>query len=226
MTWFLSFYRSAINKKAVMAVTGIALFGFVFGHMLGNLKFFLGREEFQAYADELRALGYPLFPHGSLLWIVRGGLLAAVALHVHAATTLWLQARQARPQNYSRRELVQLDYAARTMRWGGALILLYVVYHLLHLTWGNAHPDFRADDVYHNVLAGFSVPWVAAVYIVANAILGFHLYHGLWSLFQSLGWNHPRYNPWRRAFAVVFSLVVAAGFISVPVAVLAGLVRG
>jgi succinate dehydrogenase cytochrome b subunit len=225
MTWFFSLYRSPVGKKAVMAVTGIALFGFVLGHMVGNLKFFLGPQEFQAYADGLRSLGYPLFPHGSLLWIARCGLLVAVALHVHAATTLWLHARRARPRDYSRRELVQLDYAARTMRWGGVIILLYVVYHLLHLTWGTVHPDFRPDDVYHNVLAGFRVPWVAAVYVVANVILGFHLYHGLWSLFQSLGWNHSRYNPWRRAFAVVFSLVVAAGFIAIPVAVLAGWVR-
>lgn len=224
MNWFLSFYRSAVGKKAVMAATGILLFGFVFGHMVGNLKFFLGPAEFQDYADGLRSLGYPIFPHESLLWIVRLGLLAAVGLHVHAAVTLWLQARRARPEDYSQRELVQLDYAARTMRWGGLIVLSYVVYHLMHLTWGNAHSDFRPHDIYHNVLAGFQVPWIAGVYIVANLVLGFHLYHGLWSLFQSLGWNHPRYNPWRRAFAVIFSVVVTAGFLSVPLAVVTGLV--
>lgn len=225
MNWFLSFYRSAVGKKAAMAVTGLMLFGFVLGHMVGNLKFFLGPREYQAYADGLRALGYPLAPHGSLLWIARLGLLAAVALHIHAATTLWLQARKARPQDYSRREVVQLDYAARTMRYGGVIVLLYVVYHLLHLTWGSVHPDFRPHDVYHNVLAGFRVPWVALVYVAANVVLGFHLYHGLWSLFQSLGWNHPRYNRWRRTFAVVFSILVTLGFVSVPLAVLTGLVR-
>ncbi len=225
MSWFLSLYRSAVGKKAVMAGSGILLFGFVAGHMVGNLKFFLGREEFQAYADGLRTLGYPLFPHGSLLWIARIGLLAAIGLHIHAALTLWRQARRARPEEYDRREAVQLDYAARTMRYGGVILFLYIVYHLSHLTWGSTHPDFRADDVYHNVLAGFQVPWVAAVYIVANLILGFHLYHGLWSLFQSLGWNHPRYNPWRRTFAVTFAVVVAAGFVSVPLAVLTGMVK-
>jgi succinate dehydrogenase / fumarate reductase cytochrome b subunit len=222
MTWFRSIYRSAVGKKATMAATGLLLFGFVAGHMVGNLKFFLGPAEFQAYADGLRSLGYPLFPHGSLLWIARLALLGAVGLHVHAAATLWREARRARPRDYSRREAVQLDYAARTMRWGGVILLLYVVYHLLHLTSGDAHPDFREHDVYHNVAAGFEVPWVAAVYVAANLVLGFHLYHGLWSLFQSLGWNHPRYNPWRRAFAVAFAVLVAAGFIAVPVAVVAG----
>jgi succinate dehydrogenase cytochrome b subunit len=225
MNWFLSIYRSPVGKKAVMAVTGILLFGFVLGHMLGNLKIFLGQAEYQAYADGLRTLGAPLFPHGSLLWIVRLVLLAAVALHIHAALTLWLLAKRARPRDYSRREVVQLDYAARTMRYGGVILLLYVIYHLMDLTWGTVHPGFAEHDVYHNVIGSFSVPWVAGVYIVANAVLGFHLYHGLWSLFQSLGWNHPRYNPWRRACAVVFSLFVSLGFIAVPVAVLTGLVR-
>lgn len=224
MNWFGDVYRSTLGKKAVMAVTGIILFGFVLGHMAGNLKVFQGAEHFNAYAEGLRALGEPIVPHGGLLWIVRLVLLASVVLHITSATQLTLLNRRARPQDYDRRTAVQLDYASRTMRWGGVIIALYVVYHLMHLTWGNAHPDFISGDVYHNVIRGFSVWWVALVYVVVNVILGFHLYHGLWSLFQSLGWSHPRYNPWRRTFAVVFSVVVTVGFISVPLAVLSGLV--
>lgn len=226
MNWFMSFYRAALGKKVVMAVTGIVLFGFVVGHMAGNLKVFEGPAKFNAYAEFLREMGTPLIPHGGLLWIARLVLLGCVGLHIHAAVSLVLLARRARPQDYDRREVVQLDYAARTMRWGGLIIALYVLYHLLQLTWGwgAVHPDFVPGDVYHNVVAAFSVPWIALTYVVANLVLGFHLYHGLWSMFQSLGWNHPRYNPWRRAFATAFAVIVTAGFIAVPVAVLTGLV--
>jgi len=229
MNWFMSFYRSAVGKKVVMAITGLVLFGFVLGHMVGNLKVFQGAESFNAYAGFLRDVGYPLVPHGALLWVARLALLAAVGLHIHAATSLVLLARRARPEPYDLRRVVQLDYAARTMRWGGVLIFLYVVYHLLHLTWGTVHPDFMPADAaghhaYHNLVAGLANPLVAGVYILANLVLGFHLYHGLWSLFQSLGWNHPRYNRWRRAFAVVFAVVVSLGFLTVPVAVLSGIV--
>lgn len=225
MSWFGSFYRSAIGKKAVMAVTGLILFGFVLGHMAGNLKAFLGAGAFNHYAEWLRSVGEPAVPHGGLLWVARAVLLVAVVLHIHAATTLTLAARRARPVSYARREAVQVDYAARTMRWGGVILLLYVIYHLLHFTFGSAHPDFVPGDPYHNLVTAFRVPWVVAVYVAANLVLGFHLYHGLWSLFQSLGWNHPRYNRWRRGFAVLFAIVVTAGFVAVPLAVAAGVVR-
>jgi succinate dehydrogenase / fumarate reductase cytochrome b subunit len=227
MTWFGSFYKTAVGKKAVMAVTGIVLFGFVVGHMAGNLKAFAGAEAFDHYAEALRTLGAPIAPPGVLLWVVRVALLAAVGLHIHAATSLVLMARRARPADYTRRERVQLDYAARTMRWGGVILLLYVVYHLLHLTFGTVHPDFQPPDAaghhaYRNLVVGLSHPVVAGFYVLASLVLGCHLYHGLWSMFQSLGWNHPRYNHWRRAFAVAFALAVAAGFVAVPVAVLLG----
>jgi succinate dehydrogenase / fumarate reductase cytochrome b subunit len=230
MTWFGSFYQTAVGKKAVMAVTGIALFGFVVGHMAGNLKAFAGEEAFDHYAEALRTLGAPIAPPGALLWLARIGLLAAVGLHIHAATSLVLAARRARPVDYTRRERVQLDYAARTMRWGGVILLLYVVYHLLHLTFGTVHPDFQPPDAaghhaFHNLVVGLSEPVVAGFYVLASVTLGFHLYHGLWSMFQSLGWNYPRYNPWRRAFAVVFALAVAAGFLAVPAAVQLGVIR-
>lgn len=223
----LSFYRSDIGKKAVMAVTGVMLFGFVLGHMFGNLKIYLGAESLNHYAEWLREMGSPLLPHGGLLWIARVVMLAAVGLHVLSAVLLWRKSRRARPQDYAERDTVEATYASRTVRWGGVIIGLFVFYHLAHFTFGPdwAHPDFIVGDVYHNVVAGFQVWWVSAFYILANLALGLHLYHGLWSMFQSLGWYVPG-NPhdWRRRFAQVFALVIAAGNISFPLAVLSGLV--
>lgn len=222
MNWFVSFYKSSLGKKVVMAVTGLVLFGFVLGHMVGNLKAFQGPDKINDYAHWLREVGYPALPHGGFLWIARLVLLLSVGLHILAAVQLTRQNWRARPEAYNRRRGVQLDYASRTMRWSGVLVGLYVVYHLMHFTWGNAHPDFHPENVYQNLVTGFQVTPVAAVYIVANLLLGMHLYHGLWSLFQSMGWNHPRFNPWRRTFAVTFAVLVTLGFVSVPVAVLAG----
>lgn len=224
MSWIGDFWRSTLGKKAVMAVSGIVLFGYVLLHMLGNLKLYLGPESLNHYAEWLREVGVPLLPHEGALWIVRGVLLAAVVAHVWAAWHVSRASWRARPRSYEKVDRVQLDYAARTMRWGGVIILLFVVYHLLHFTTGQAHADFVSGDVYHNVVAGFSVPWVSAIYIVANLLLGLHLYHGLWSMFQSLGWSHPTFNPWRRKFAVAFAVVVTVGNVSFPLAVLTGLV--
>jgi succinate dehydrogenase / fumarate reductase cytochrome b subunit len=223
----LSFYRSDVGKKAVMAVTGIMFFGFVLGHMFGNLKLYLGAEALNHYAEWLRELGSPLLPHGWLLWIARIVLLGAVALHILSATQLTLKNRRARSRDFSGRDTVQATYASRTMLWGGVIIALFVFYHLAHFTWGPswAHPSFVPGEVYQNVVSGFRVPWVSAFYIVANLALGLHLYHGLWSMFQSLGWyaaDSPR--DWRRRFAQVFALVIVAGNISFPIAVLSGLV--
>jgi succinate dehydrogenase / fumarate reductase cytochrome b subunit len=223
MSWFSSFYRSALGKKAVMALTGLVFWGFVLGHMAGNLKLFLGAEAINHYAEWLREMGQPLLPRGGLLWIVRAVLVASLALHVHAALALTLINRRARPQDYSRHDMQQASLAARTMRWSGVALLLFVVYHLMHFTVGNVHPDFVPGDVHHNLAVAFSSGLIAAIYIVAMVLLGMHLVHGLWSLFQSLGWNHPRYNPWRRVFAVVFALVIALGFIAVPASIALGL---
>jgi succinate dehydrogenase / fumarate reductase cytochrome b subunit len=216
--------RSAVVKKAVMAVTGLILFGWIFAHMAGNLKVFFGRESFNHYAEFLREVGSPVIPSTGLLWVSRVVLLAAVALHIWAATSLTLQNRRARPLGYRQLRPVELDYAARTMRVSGYLLAVYIVYHLMHLTFGNVHESFVATDPYANVVVGFQALPVAAVYIFANLLLGLHLYHGLWSFFQSLGWSHPYFNFWRRRFAVGFAVVVTLGFISVPLAVLAGLV--
>jgi succinate dehydrogenase / fumarate reductase cytochrome b subunit len=215
---------SSIAKKAIMAVTGLLLFGWIVGHMTGNLKVFQGAEKFNAYAEFLREMGAPLFPESGVLWLVRGALTLALVLHVWSATSLTLINRRARDKDYETRKGVQLDYAARTMRWSGYLIAFYIIYHLMHLTWGNVHHDFVAGNPYANLVSGFQVLPVALIYIAANLLLGMHLYHGLWSMFQSLGLNHPTYNLWRRYFAVTFAVVVSLGFISVPVAVLTGLV--
>ena len=233
MSWILDFYRSAMGKKAVMAVTGVMLFGFVFGHMVGNLKLYQGTYEagphegsykIDVYAEGLRELGAPVLGHGQALWIARLGLLAAVLIHIHAATSLTLLSRRARPVAYAETAPQAATYASRTMRWGGVILLLFVVYHLMHLTFGNVHPEFEPGRVYENVVRGFRNPWASGSYVVAQVALGFHLYHGLWSLFQSLGWNGPRLNVFRRQFAAAFALLISVANISFPVAVLTGLV--
>ncbi len=224
MTWLREITASAVGKKAAMAVSGIVLFGYVLLHMLGNLKLYEGPQKLNDYAGFLREAGAPLVPPEGLLWLVRAVLLLAVVVHVWAAWSLTRASRAARPERYQKREAVVMSYAARTMRWGGVVLLLFVVYHLLHLTTGTAHQDFVPGDVYHNVVAGFRVWWVALVYVAAQAALGFHLYHGLWSMFQSLGWNHPRYNPWRKRFAQVFAWTITLGNVSFPLAVLTGVI--
>jgi succinate dehydrogenase / fumarate reductase cytochrome b subunit len=225
MAWFPDLYRSAVGKKAVMAATGIVLFGFVLGHLIGNLKLYLGPEAINTYADFLRRAGEPVLPAGVLLWSVRLVLILSVLLHVDAAWRLTRMSRAARPRRYLAPTRIHTAYASRTMRWGGVIILLFVIYHLLHFTWGAVHPSFVAGDVYHNVVTGFQVWWVAAFYIAAQVALGFHLYHGLWSLFQSLGWNHPRFNLWRDGFAHAFAWIITLGNVSFPLAVLGGLIR-
>ena len=230
MSWFTDLYRSAVGKKAVMAVTGIILFGFVVVHMIGNLKLyergeFHGVRYLDAYGYFLRHMGEPLVPAYTLLWIVRSILIVAVVLHIWAAWQVTRISQAARPRDYVSRPKIHTTYAARTMRWGGVIILLFVIYHLLHFTTGTVHPDFQEGNVYHNVVTGFSVWYVSLFYIVAQVALGFHLYHGLWSMFQSLGWNHPRYNRWRNGFAHAFAWIITLGNISFPVAVLAGWVR-
>lgn len=226
MRWIVELYRSSLGKKWVMALSGAILFGFVFVHMAGNLKVYQGAEKFNAYAEGLRTVGEPFFGHGWLLWLARSVLLLAVVLHIHAAWSTSRQSWAARKLRYKRREAVQMTYAERTMRYGGVIIALFVLYHLAHFTWGwrAVHPDFRAGDPYHNFVAGFSVWWVALIYLVAQVFLGFHLYHGLWSMFQSVGWTPRTSRDWRRPFAATFALVIVLGNVSFPLAVLGGVI--
>jgi succinate dehydrogenase / fumarate reductase cytochrome b subunit len=225
MSWIVSFYRSSIGKKAVMAVTGAFLFGWILLHMLGNLKVYLGPEHYNEYAQFLITMGAPLLPNKTALILVRTLLLIAVFFHIDSAVRLTLMNQAARPVGYRQRQYPAASYASRTMRWGGVIIFLFVFYHLGHLTFGKFHPDFVENDVYHNFVAGFRVWWASAIYIVANLALGLHLYHGLWSMFNSLGLNHPKFESAKRIFATAFALIITLGNISFPVAVLIGVVR-
>jgi succinate dehydrogenase / fumarate reductase cytochrome b subunit len=219
------FYRSAVGKKAIMAVTGMVLFLYVLVHMLGNLKLFQGAEKLNQYAQWLREVGAPAVPHTGTLWIVRVILLVAFALHVVATIQLTRMNMRARQTRYQVYRPVAAGLASWTMRWTGVLILLFVIFHLLDLTWGTIHPDFEHGNVYHNVVVSLGTWWIAAVYITAQLALGLHLYHGLWSMFQSLGWSHPRLNPWRRPAATTFAVVITAGNILIPIVILLGWVR-
>jgi succinate dehydrogenase cytochrome b subunit len=212
------FFRSSIGKKVVMAASGAVLFGFVIGHMLGNLQVYLGPAVFNGYAEKLRGLP-------ALLWAARLGLLVAVAAHMASAYSLTRTSRAARPVGYRQRENRESTYASRTMRWGGVILLLFVVYHLMHFTFGNAHPDFVPGDVFHNFVVGFQSPVVSGFYIAAMVALGLHLYHGVWSMMQTLGLSHPRYDSFRHGFAALVAVVVVVGNVSFPLAVLAGFIH-
>ena len=225
MTWFGNFYRSAVGKKAVMAVTGVILFGWIFLHMVGNLKVYFGPEHFNEYARFLKTMFAPLVPESGMLWLSRIILLVAVVLHIHAAYALTMMNLEARPLAYRDRAFVKGTYAARTMRWGGVIILLFVIYHILHFTTGQAHHDFVPGDVYRNFVTGFRIWWVSAIYIVANLALGLHLYHGVWSMFSSVGMTNPKYETWRRNFATAFAVVITAANVAFPLMVLAGRVK-
>jgi succinate dehydrogenase / fumarate reductase cytochrome b subunit len=219
------FYEAPIGKKVVMAVTGVILFGYVVGHLLGNLQIY------SADRDQLNR--YAAFLHdpsrASLLWGVRILLLAAVAMHIVASLQLWKLKRAARPIGYVKKDDVPSAYAARTMMWSGPIIAAFVVFHVLHLTVGSVPPlqelSPNQPDVRANVIAGFQHPAVAGFYIVAMLMLCLHLYHGLWSMFQSVGLSHPRYTPGLKRFAAICAILIAAGNISIPIAVMTGLLQ-
>ena len=214
------FLESSVGKKVVMALTGIVLFGFVTGHMLGNLQAYMGAEPMNHYAAFLQGM-----LHGGGIWIARATLLASAALHTWAAASLTLANRAARPVGYRALQAQASTWASRTMRWTGVILAAFIVYHILHLTTGQLHPDFVKHDAYRNFVKGFQAPLAAAFYIVAQVCLGFHLWHGIWSLTQTLGWAHPRYDAFRRRFAMGMAVLVAGVNISFPVAVLTGLIH-
>src|SRR5271170_5600257 len=215
-----TFWGSTNGKKAVMAVTGAILFGFIIGHLAGNLQIFEGREKLNAYGHFLHSIG-------ELLWPVRIVLIVSVALHILATVQLALLKKRARPVGYSRREAIASSYASRTMYWSGPIVLAFVIFHLLQFTAGYIHPgsEFIEGDVYHNVVAGFQVWWVSVWYIFAVSLLGLHLRHGIWSMFQSVGLNHPRYTPLLKKAAIWIAVVIVLGYISIPISVLLGLVK-
>ncbi|MCK2241800.1 MULTISPECIES: succinate dehydrogenase cytochrome b subunit [unclassified Crossiella] len=215
---------SSVILKAVMAVTGLALFGFVVAHMVGNLKIFFGAESFDSYARFLRTVGEPLIPERGLLWIMRIGLLVAVFAHIIAATMLARRARRARPVRYHHRSKVQGSYAARTMRWGGVIIALFVLYHLMDLTLLWLNPHGVHGEAYNNVTSDFQRWPVVLVYTLAVLTLGFHLRHGVWSALRSLGRGRARTEARLRLIALTVAVLICAGYLSVPFAVLTGLV--
>jgi succinate dehydrogenase / fumarate reductase, cytochrome b subunit len=222
--WAVDFYRSAVGKKYVMAITGIILMGYVLAHMIGNLKLYQGADDINKYAEFLRAFGDPILPYEGFLWVFRAALLLAVGLHIHASFSLTQMNRRSRTKRYaSKRDFIAADFAARTMRWTGVIVLLFIVFHIADLTYGATGAVFEYGSVYENVVRSFSRVPVAVFYVVANLALGFHLYHGAWSLFQSLGLNNRRFNAWRRYFAVGFAALVTVGNISFPIAVQLGI---
>ena len=221
--WPIAFYRSAVGKKWVMALTGIMLMGYVFFHMIGNLKMYQGAHALNVYGEFLREILYPFFPRTFTLWLLRIGLIAAFVFHIHAAYSLTRVNRRANAGGYATtRDYQVANFASRSMRWTGTIILLYLFFHLADLTWGWLNPDFVRGDVYRNVQASLGNAPVAAVYVVANIALGIHLFHGSWSMFQSLGLNNPKYNSWRRSFAIGFAGIVTLGNLSFPLAVVSG----
>ncbi|HWB12746.1 MAG TPA: succinate dehydrogenase cytochrome b subunit [Pirellulales bacterium] len=213
-----AFYRATVGKKAVMAVSGSVLFVFVITHLAGNLQVFLGSEKFNAYAALLR--GMP-----GLLWSARAGLAVALVVHVIASMQLVLINRRARPVAYAVKRDIETNYAARTMAISGPLVLVYVIYHLAMFTFLVTGPGYSHSDVYRNVVLAFQMPAISGIYIAAMLLLGLHLYHGVWSMLHTLGISSRRYRWLRRGLAPAVAIAVTAGYISIPLAVLAGIVE-
>lgn len=227
MVGALTLYQTFIGKKVIMAVTGLVLFGYTFLHMYGNLHVFEGREHFNEYAEWLRVMGAPVLSPGVGLWLVRLILIASIVGHVWAAWQVTKQDWDGRPIQYGQKKMIAATYAARTMRWGGVILALFIIYHVLHFTTGTLYVEaaFSRTDVYGNVVNGFRNPIVSLVYIVSMIALGLHLYHGVWSMSQTLGWRNALNNGFWRGFATVMAIVIAGGNIAIPLAVLAGIVR-
>src|SRR5918995_2278346 len=215
--WLL--WDSSVGKKVIMAITGLIMVAYLITHVLANLLVFQGPSFINAYSAFLHGTG-------GALWAARLVLLAALVLHIVAAVQLAGRRFEARPVGYAGGRDPQVStWASRTIRWGGALILIFLVYHILHFTIGTAHSDFIEGDPYHNVAAGFQDPVVVGLYLVAMAAVGLHLYHGVWSSGRSLGMSPPSPKPFRRTVALMLALVIWLGFTVIPIAVYAGVVR-
>lgn len=212
------FWTATVGKKIVMAVSGAVLFLFVIGHLLGNLQVFMGARRFNDYAAFLRV-------EPALLWTVRAVLLVMLLLHIWASVKLALLNKlEARPARYVKKKNIGSTYASRTMYWSGPIIAAFVIYHLMQFTWGVGGTPLEEGRAYENLVAGFRVIPISIFYVVAMALLMLHLYHGVWSMFQTLGANHPRYTPMLRLFAKTVAILLFAGFSAIPLAVIAGIV--
>ena len=215
---------NSVAKKAIMAVSGIIMVLYLIVHMIGNLKAFSGAEAFNSYSGWIRTVGNPALPGETVLWIIRLVLLAAVVAHFWAAISLWRQAKRARPNGYVTKKAVAQSYASRTMRWGGVIVGLFIVYHILDLTLGVANPEGHDSTPYDRLVASFSNPIATAVYVIALILLGMHLRHGIWSATQTLGQSNKRREKTVNLFALVFSVVLIGGFLLIPFSVLFGIV--
>lgn len=215
----LTLYQSTIGKKYVVAITGAVLFAFTIGHMLGNLQIYLpnAEEALMAYAKLLHA-------SDELLWAVRIALLICLVLHVATIAQLYNINRAARPQAYVKKTPTISSFASRTMYFSGPILFFFILYHLSHFTTGATHPNFVEMNPYHNMVAGFRQPLASLFYIIAMGMLGLHLTHGVWSMFQTVGLGHPRYRAILRSFATTAAAVISLGNISIPLCVLLGII--
>ena len=217
----VSFWQSTNGKKVIMALTGVMMFLFVIGHLLGNLLVFAGRAQINAYAQFLHF-------DDSLLWIVRTILIIAATMHVVVTIQLALRNKEARPIGYLHKKAINSSYASRTMYWSGPIVLTFIIFHLLQFTAGYIHPETRfiPNDVYHNLVTGFRVWWVSAWYVFAICLLGLHLRHGLWSMLQSVGLAHSlRKEQALKRVALTISILIVFGYISIPISILLGFLR-
>jgi succinate dehydrogenase / fumarate reductase, cytochrome b subunit len=223
--FLVELYQTGVGKKWVMAVTGVMLMGFVLLHAIGNLKMYLGVTEFNNYSEFLREILVPILPRTVFLWILRIGLILAFVFHIHSAYSLTRMNQKANAGYASRRDYLAANFASRTMRWTGIIVGLFILFHLADLTWGVhpiSPPHWTRGLAYENVTESLKRPGVAAIYIVGNIALGIHLFHGSWSLFQSLGLNNPRFNRARRIFAAGFATLIVVINVSFPIMALAG----
>src|SRR5437868_8526358 len=225
ITGLASLWHSTIGKKYVMAITGLIWFGYLIAHLWGNLKIYAGPNFLNQYGEFLRTVGEPLFGSSQLLWVARIILIPAFVIHLYAALQLTTRDRASRPVGYAMRKNVESTIASRTMKIGGVFILLFVIYHVLDFTFGTVNPSFQEGNIYHNVVASFHVWPVAVFYVLAMLAVGLHLFHGIWSLFQTLGWNTARTNRLIRNFATLGALLLTLGNISIPIAALIGAVK-
>jgi succinate dehydrogenase / fumarate reductase cytochrome b subunit len=215
---------SSVFKKIVMAVSGIIMVLYLIAHVVGNLKAFSGRDAFNDYSAWIRTVGNPAVPGETTLWIIRIVLLVAVVAHFWAAVALWRQAKRARPQAYVTKKSVAQSYASRTMRWGGVIVLLFIIWHILDLTTGTVNPEGHDTTPYDRLVASFSNPLSTAFYAIAVILLGMHLRHGIWSATQTLGQSNRRRERTVSLFALAFSTVLTLGFLLVPFSVLFGII--
>jgi succinate dehydrogenase / fumarate reductase cytochrome b subunit len=219
-----TFWDSTIGKKVVMALTGLMFIAFLLVHMAGNLKVFFGPDDFNHYASWLRTIGEPVLHSSWYLWIQRTALIVGLVLHITAAVQLSKRDKRARPVRYVHSQRPRATFATRTMRWGGVILALFIVWHILDLTLGVTNQDYRVDQPYHNITADFQVWWVNVIYIVALLMLGLHINHGFWSAAQTLGITSPARDKMLKTVGSILAVVITGGFIMVPVGVMTGLV--